>query len=159
MCTWHPDLCFVIIMNLYLVYFKVISHRIWMFINIIQDRVLTSISLLSRVMCLNVVFDIEGRWYGMRYSSLLLIHVRLKWCLWNRLKRVYMTLRSASHKIIYIAMNDPYLRRRQNNCCYSFVYLYWWQWYISITTVKSVNMLKHSMFSPMIINVQHIWGP
>ena len=61
--------------------------------------------------------------------------------LWNRLNRVYMTLRSASHRIIYIAMNDPYLRRMQNNCSYSFLYLYWWQWYISITTVKSVNML------------------
>ena len=53
----------------------VISHRIRMFIDIIQDRVLTSISLLSRVICLNLVFDIEGRWYGMKYSSLVLIHV------------------------------------------------------------------------------------
>ena len=52
--------------------------------------------LLSWVICLNLVFDIEGRWYGMRYSSLVLIHVRLKWCLWNRLNRVCMTLRSSS---------------------------------------------------------------
>ena len=160
-----------------MVYFMLISYQRRMFINIIRHRVLIFIFLLLRAVCLTSVFDIEGLWYGMRYSSLVLIHeivfMKLVRSRINDLKSSVpdskvngtcmgptwvLSAPDGPHVdpmnliirglIEWLTMYELLLRPRQSNCCYPIVYLHWCQWYLI-----TVNICKHVMS----LYVFHLW--